>query len=93
MIVLSACQTGLGDVTNGDDVIGLTRGFLYAGARSIVASLWEVPDNATKGLMLAFYGNLRTMDLREAMREAQLKAKAKHGHPYSWAAFQLIGAG
>jgi CHAT domain-containing protein len=91
MVVLSACQTALGDVKNGDDVVGLNRGFLYAGAKSIVGSLWEVPDNPTKDLMVGLYTNLKSMGLREAMRKAQLSALKKYKHPLNWAAFQMTG--
>ncbi|HIO39805.1 MAG TPA: CHAT domain-containing protein [Rhodospirillales bacterium] len=91
MVVLSACQTALGDVKNGDDVVGLNRGFLYAGAKSIVGSLWEVPDNPTKDLMVGLYTNLKSMGLREAMRKAQLFALKKYKHPFNWAAFQVTG--
>ncbi|MBD2859607.1 CHAT domain-containing protein [Spongiibacter sp. KMU-158] len=91
MVVLSACQTALGDVTNGDDVVGLNRGFLYAGAKAIVGSLWEVPDEPTKDLMISLYQNLNSMDIRSAMQAAQIAAIKKYPHPVSWAAFQLTG--
>ena len=91
LVTLSACETGLGKVANGDDVIGLTRGFLYAGARSIVASLWEVDDAATEQLMLSFYGNLQTHDKREALRLAQINTRANYPDPMYWAAFQIVG--
>jgi CHAT domain-containing protein len=91
LVTLSACQTALGKVANGDDVIGLTRGFLYAGARSIVASLWEVDDAATEELMLSFYRNLKDHTSREALRLAQLETRAKYPHPSLWAAFQIVG--
>ncbi len=91
MVTLSACQTGLGDVKNGDDVVGLNRGFLYAGANSIVASLWSVPDESTRVLMTTFYSNLNSMDKRDAMQKAQLLALKKYKHPISWAAFQMTG--
>ena len=91
MVVLSACQTALGDVKNGDDVVGLNRGFLYAGAKSIVGSLWEVPDYQTKELMLDLYRNLGKMGLRDAMRQAQLAALKNYQHPFAWAAFQVMG--
>ncbi len=91
LITLSACETGLGKVANGDDVIGLTRGFLYAGARSIVASLWEVDDAATGQLMLSFYRNLQGNDKREALRLAQVETRLQYPHPMYWAAFQIVG--
>lgn len=91
LVTLSACQTGLGDVKNGDDVVGLNRGFLYAGASSILASLWEVPDNATRDLMTDFYKNLKIMDMRSAIQKAQLSTYKKYKHPIAWAAFQMTG--
>ncbi len=91
LVTLSACETGLGKVANGDDVIGLTRGFLYAGARSIVASLWEVDDAATEQLMLSFYRNLLVHDKREALRLAQIETRGKYPQPNYWAAFQIVG--
>lgn len=91
MVTLSACETGLGDVKNGDDVVGLIRGFLYAGARSVVASLWKVPDESTRYLMTAFYQNLKGMDQRSALQRAQLSTRAKFRHPAYWAAFQMTG--
>jgi CHAT domain-containing protein len=93
LVTLSACETGLGAIANGDDVIGLTRGFLYAGARTIVASLWEVDDAATAELMVDFYKDLRTNDKREALRLAQLETRARFPQPFYWAAFQVIGRG
>jgi CHAT domain-containing protein len=91
LVTLSACETALGKVANGDDVIGLTRGFLYAGARSIVASLWEVDDAATEQLMLSFYRQLHDHDKREALRLAQLETREKYPQPAFWAAFQVVG--
>ena len=93
LITLSACETGLGKVSSGDDVIGFTRGFLYAGARSIVSSLWKVDDRATGELMQRFYSALeRHGDKRRALREAQLSLrKAGYDHPYFWAAFNITG--
>lgn len=91
IVTLSACETGLGKVANGDDVVGLTRGFLYAGSRSIVASLWSVDDQATATLMKAFYENLSSQSKQEALRLAQLKTRETFPHPFYWAAFQLTG--
>lgn len=91
LVTLSACETGLGKVSNGDDVVGLTRGFLYAGASTVVASLWKVDDQATSELMNQFYLGLKTRDKREALRQAQLSVRQKYPNPYFWAAFQLTG--
>jgi CHAT domain-containing protein len=91
LVTLSACETALGSVSNGDDVVGFTRGFLYAGSRSIVSSLWSVDDQATAALMRAFYRNLASMNKREALRQAQLGTRKAFAHPYYWAAFQLTG--
>lgn len=92
LVTLSACETGLGQVASGDDVVGLGRGFLYAGARSIVVSLWSVGDEATSYLMLRFYANLRSADKRQALRAAQLETRNRYPHPFFWGAFYLIGA-
>lgn len=91
LVTLSACQTGLGQVLSGDDVIGLTRGFLYAGARSIVASLWSVDDAATAQLMVLFYQNLSSHGAREALRLAQIGTRQQHPSPRLWAAFEITG--
>ena len=91
LVTLSACETGLGKVSNGDDVVGLTRGFLYAGSNSIVASLWEVDDLATSQLMTEFYTNLKKGDKQEALRQAQLSVKKQNPHPFYWAAFTITG--
>jgi CHAT domain-containing protein len=95
LVTLSACQTALGKSMSGDDVIGLTRGFLYAGSSNVIASLWEVDDAATAKLMSAFYTRLRDGKLskRDALREAQLATRSKYKSPVFWAAFQLIGQG
>lgn len=92
LVTLSACETGLSKIANGDDLVGLTRGFLYAGSSSIVASLWKVDDLATLQLMTRFYTELNHTNKREALRKAQLETKKKYPHPYYWAAFQLTGS-
>lgn len=92
LVTLSACETGLGKTVSGDDVIGLSRGFLYAGASTIVASLWQVDDQATATLMTGFYEGMKASDKRDALRQAQLATRAKFPHPYFWAAFQLTGS-
>jgi len=92
LVTLSACETALGKIANGDDVVGFTRGFLYAGAKSIVSSLWKVDDVATYRLMQSFYSNLNKLDKRSSLRQAQLNLKKQYSHPYYWAAFQLTGS-
>ncbi|MCR8922343.1 CHAT domain-containing protein [Dasania sp. GY-MA-18] len=91
LVTLSACETALGKVASGDDVLGFSRGFLYAGASSIVSSLWKVDDEATSFLMQRFYKNLASLDKRTALTQAQLALKQHYPHPYYWAAFQLTG--
>jgi CHAT domain-containing protein len=94
LVVLSACKTALGQEVNGEGLIGLTRAFHYAGARSVVASLWNVEDFRTAGLMQDFYGRLREGKTKdEALREAQLKLlhARSSSHPYYWAAFTISG--
>ena len=93
LVTLSACETGLGKVSSGDDVVGFSRGFLYAGADSIVSSLWKVDDAATNQLMQNFYRRLQQSDKGAALRLAQLDYKNLYSdHPYYWAAFQLTGS-
>lgn len=94
MVTLSACETGLGTVLTGDDVVGLTRGFLYAGAANVVASLWQVDDDATTLLMRNFYSRLDAgRPKRHALREAQLETRKTYPHPFFWAAFFVTGNG
>jgi CHAT domain-containing protein len=92
LVTLSACETAMGKVSTGDDVVGFTRGFLYAGARSLISSLWQVDDEATRDLMVNFYTNLSIMSKDEALQQAQLKVKKQYPHPYYWAAFLLTGS-
>jgi CHAT domain-containing protein/Tfp pilus assembly protein PilF len=72
LVVLSGCDTGLGKLSTGDELVGLTRAFIYAGTPSVVASLWSVDDSSTAHLMASFYRNLKTMSKVEALRQAQL---------------------
>ena len=72
LVVLSACETGLGKLSSGDELVGLTRAFIYAGTPSVVASLWKVDDSSTAHLMASFYKNLKMMTKVEALRQAQL---------------------
>jgi CHAT domain-containing protein len=95
LVVLSACQTGLGKEVKGEGLIGLTRGFMYAGAPRVVASLWQVDDLATAELMKRFYRGMLKEGKRpaEALRAAQLEmSKQKRwAAPYYWAGFTLQG--
>ncbi|MBO6838373.1 MAG: CHAT domain-containing protein [Alphaproteobacteria bacterium] len=92
LVTLSACETGLGDVSTGDDVVGLNRGFLYAGARGIVSSLWSVSDDATEALMRVLYAELgKGASHADALRQAQIETRRRFEHPFYWAAFQLTG--
>jgi CHAT domain-containing protein len=95
LVVLSACQTALGKEVTSEGLIGLTRGFMYAGAPRVVASLWDVRDMATSELMKRFYAGILTQGLRPAaaLRAAQLSllADLRWQDPYYWAAFALQG--
>jgi CHAT domain-containing protein len=95
LVVLSACQTGVGKQVKGEGLIALTRGFMYAGAKSVVASLWKVDDSATAALMGEFYRQMFTNNLKPAaaLRAAQREiAKQKIWRsPYYWAGFFLQG--
>lgn len=95
LVVLSACDTGRYAVRGGDEPVGLSRGFLYAGAQALLQSLWRVEDGATARLMGQFYGALRAGESpATALRAAQRTLLAEYpDHPYHWAPFQLIGAG
>ncbi|MGH9425980.1 MAG: CHAT domain-containing protein, partial [Terriglobia bacterium] len=73
LVVLSACETGLGKLSSGDELVGLTRAFIYAGTPSVVASLWNVEDSSTAQLIASFYKNLKTMTKVEALPQAQLQ--------------------
>jgi len=94
LVVLSACETGLGKLTRSEGVLGLTRGFFFAGASRVVASNWKVSDESTKALMLGFYEGMRKhgMTAAAALRDAKRKQiKAGRSHPYHWASFVLWG--
>jgi tetratricopeptide (TPR) repeat protein len=92
LVVLSACETGLGEVLRGEGVFGLRRSFILAGAKTLVMSLWKVPDEQTKELMVDFYKRLLSGKPRaEGLREAQLTMKEKYPNPYYWGAFICQG--
>jgi CHAT domain-containing protein len=92
LVTLSACQSGLGKEMGGEGLLGLTRAFQYAGARSVLASLWSVDDDSTAELMKRFYRRLRDGASKdEALRGAQMEMMKIQPHPFHWAAFQLSG--
>jgi len=95
LVVLSACQTGLGKQIKGEGIVGLTRGFMYAGAPRVVASLWKVQDDATAELMTQFYRGMLREGKRpaEALRAAQMAMlnKKPWQSPFYWAAFAVQG--
>lgn len=92
LVVLSACETGLGDLMLGEGVYGLQRSFIVAGAHNVVMSLFKVPDDATKDLMVEFYKNwLTTGDKRKSFLDAKKAIMKKYPHPINWGAFVMVG--
>ena len=95
LVVLSACKTGLGKELNGEGVIGLSRVFLHAGSKNVIASLWNVNDKATAELMATLYENLLIAKVSpsKALQLAQIFIikEAKYTHPFYWAGFQSQG--
>jgi len=90
LVVLSACETGLGDIKGAEGVYGLQRSFKMAGVNYLIMSLWEVPDAETAEFMTAFYKNLaKSGDIKESFSKTQLEMRFKYD-PYYWAAFVLI---
>ena len=92
LLTLSGCVTGLNVIAEGDELIGLSRGLLFAGARSLLLSLWDVDDRSTAEFMQLFYSHLlRQHDKAEALRSAMLDLRTRYPHPYYWAPFRLVG--
>ncbi len=98
LTVLSACETGLGEIKKGEGLIGLTRALLYAGSKNIIVSLWKVADESTSDLMIDFYKNLledeqEKQEFSQALQKAKIKMidEGKYAHPFYWSPFILIG--
>jgi len=98
LVVLSACQTCLGEIKSGEGVFGLRRAFLFAGARTLVTSLFEVPDKDTSDLMKHFYGGLKSGQGKlAALHGAELTMLQRRrlsggaAHPFFWASFVMVG--
>ncbi len=92
LVVMSACETGLGDIQAGEGVFGLQRAFQQAGAKSVLMSLWKVDDEATQTLMTEFYtALLKGQSKRQAFKTAQMNLKKRFPEPYYWGAFVMVG--
>ncbi len=95
LVVLSACETGIGEEIRGEGLVSLTRGFMYAGAKRVVVSLWSVEDNSTSELMQNYYRKMleKGKNPVESMRESQLEmlSSEERKAPYYWAPFVVQG--
>jgi CHAT domain-containing protein len=92
LVVLSACETGLGEVQSGEGLLGLQRGFRIAGAKSIIMTLWDISDAVTSEVMLYFYQNfLEGQSHAEALKNAIQEIRKKYPEPYYWGGFILNG--
>lgn len=91
VVVLSACQTGVGEVRNGEGVYGLQRAIIVAGARNLLMSLWKIDDEATVQLMVNFYRLRSGRSNQDAFREAQIELRDQYPDPFNWGAFIMIG--
>ena len=91
LVMLSACQTGLGKITSGDDVIGMNRAFLYAGTNAIMSSLWRVSDISTALLVKQFYREYKSRPKAQSLSRAMRHVKSRYPHPGYWGAFVLVG--
>jgi CHAT domain-containing protein len=93
LLTMSGCATGLSVVAAGDEILGLSRGLLYAGAKSLLLTLWDVHDQSTAEVMRSFYDHFR--DAAEnralALKAAMLAARRRYPHPFHWAPFILMG--
>jgi CHAT domain-containing protein len=92
LIVLSGCATGLNVTAKGDELLGLQRGLLYSGAKSLLLTMWDVNDRSTTQFMQLFYqGLLQGTDRAKALQSAAIKIREQYAHPYYWAPFVLVG--
>ena len=92
LVTLSGCATGLNVIRPGDEMVGLVRGLLQAGAQSLVLSLWDVHDSSTKEFMISFYTRLQQgLPKALALQGAMIELRDRYPHPYYWAPFTLIG--
>jgi CHAT domain-containing protein len=93
LVTLSACETGLGNINEGDEMIGLSRAFLFAGSSAVIVSLWAVADHPTSLLMTNFYSYLKDHSIKEALTMAQRDVIRIYPQPLYWSPFVLIGNG
>ena len=92
LLTISGCKSGLSQLTGEEELLGLMRGFLYAGARSLLLSLWDVNDRSTSVFMETFYQSWQNgLSKAEALRQAIQKVRSEEPHPYFWAPFLLVG--
>jgi CHAT domain-containing protein len=92
LVTLSGCATGMNVVTAGDELLGLIRGLLYAGARSLLLTLWDVHDRSTAEFMTSFYRRLQEgQEKATALQGAMIDLRSRYPHPYYWAPFTLVG--
>jgi len=92
LVVLAACESGLGKLSRGDELVGLQRAFLYAGTPAVMTTLWKVDDRASFTLMRAFYDGLEANGATESLRAAQRALLRTSPHPFAWAAYGVTGA-
>jgi CHAT domain-containing protein len=90
LLTLSGCVTGMNTVEEGDELLGLTRGLFYAGARSLLLSLWDVDDRSTADFMKHFYRELQKGRKINAFQVATMKVRERYPHPYHWASFKFL---